>query len=1036
LLAITVAVQADNPGQSGTTLTATKSATGHWTRTFRWTIDKSVSPDTLDLFVGESGEVQYTVTVTKDSGTDAAYVDGEICVTNGGSFATENLSIIDEVQYKVGGGQFQQLTTLAVDLSAKPVLAPGDSYCYPYRVDFTPAAGASYKNVAHVTITNHAGHLPGGNQCPGPDLCPFGPDPAADFSLPGTPTLVNDSINVDDSVAGFVGAFSGSGSTQYSHTFTCNGDRGPHQNIATIRETGQSDDAWVKVNCYEPAVSKTAGGRYDERHEWDITKSVDPTDQSAFAGETVGYEWTVTVTEHVFEENFGVTGGISVTNPHPSADMVVSLSDVLSDGTGATITGCNTPYSAGLLTVPAHSTATCGYSAAPGGHTATGNTATVTLNGYSFPASAEIVWAANVINGSATVSDNQNPGFPLTISDGGTWTYAERYTCSSNPQDYTGGSYTFPESNIARVAYGNTVKEAPASTAVRCYAPVVVKTAAGTYDERHDWDIDKVVSPTDQSAFAGATVGYKWQVTLTETVTEEHFNVSGTITVKNPNPDSAMTVSLSDILNDGTTGTITADADCAWDGTSLVVPAGGTATCDYSADPNDRSALSNRATATLNDIAFNAAADVTWTANVINPTVTVKDNQNPDFPQTVSDGATWTYGEEYVCSRDTADYGDDGTYDFSEHNTATVSAGDTVLDSASADTTVHCYTLLVSKTARTSYTRTWTWNIVKKADQTSLTLAKGQPWILNYSVTVSGSSVDSDHTVSGIITISNPNLASPVVVPVNDSLSGAVVDCGGGSTIATIPAGGSAECSYSAGVGGAASGTNTASVTLNAVTSSGSADYSFGAPGSEIDECVTVSDTYQGSPVTGQLCGSGGSFSQTFDYQRTISFSECGDYTVDNTATFTANDTSATGSAAWTVNVHVPCGGCTLTVGYWKTHSLRGPAPYDDTWALVGGVDATFLWGKSYYTVLWTAPAGNAWYILAHQYIAAYMNSLNGADTTAINTQLAQAYALLSATDPASMSKVKGSVKAQFTSLAATLDSYNNGLIGPGHCSE
>ena len=28
--------------------------------------------------------------------------------------------------------------------------------------------------------------------------------------------------------------------------------------------------------------------------------------------------------------------------------------------------------------------------------------------------------------------------------------------------------------------------------------------------------------------------------------------------------------------------------------------------------------------------------------------------------------------------------------------------------------------------------------------------------------------------------------------------------------------------------------------------------------------------------------------------------------------------------------------GCTYTLGYWKTHSDRGPAPYDNGWKNVG----------------------------------------------------------------------------------------------------
>jgi len=82
----------------------------------------------------------------------------------------------------------------------------------------------------------------------------------------------------------------------------------------------------------------------------------------------------------------------------------------------------------------------------------------------------------------------------------------------------------------------------------------------------------------------------------------------------------------------------------------------------------------------------------------------------------------------------------------------------------------------------------------------------------------------------------------------------------------------------------------------------------------------------------------------------------------------------------------VPCGGdgCTLTPGYWKTHSAYGPAPYDPTWALIGEDTPFFLSGISYYEALWTEPkGGNAYYILAPAYIAARLNVLNGASIPA-----------------------------------------------------
>lgn len=128
--------------------------------------------------------------------------------------------------------------------------------------------------------------------------------------------------------------------------------------------------------------------------------------------------------------------------------------------------------------------------------------------------------------------------------------------------------------------------------------------------------------------------------------------------------------------------------------------------------------------------------------------------------------------------------------------------------------------------------------------------------------------------------------------------------------------------------------------------------------------------------------------------------------------------------------------GCTATLGYWKTHSEKGPAPYDATWAqLPDGADTPlFDSGKSWYEAFWTPPkGGNAYWILAHQYMAAHLNSLAGADTGAVADALAEAAALLDAYDT-DTGAITGSLRNRFTALASLLDAYNNGDIGPGHC--
>ncbi len=133
-----------------------------------------------------------------------------------------------------------------------------------------------------------------------------------------------------------------------------------------------------------------------------------------------------------------------------------------------------------------------------------------------------------------------------------------------------------------------------------------------------------------------------------------------------------------------------------------------------------------------------------------------------------------------------------------------------------------------------------------------------------------------------------------------------------------------------------------------------------------------------------------------------------------------------------------PSGGCTLTPGYWKTHSQYGPAPYNDTWAIIGENTTFFLSGQSYFDVLNTSPAGNAYYILSFQYIAAQLNFLNGADPTDAQDAFDQATTLFNTYTPAQIGALKGSnaTRQLFISLGTTLDNYNNGLIGPGHCDD
>jgi len=130
---------------------------------------------------------------------------------------------------------------------------------------------------------------------------------------------------------------------------------------------------------------------------------------------------------------------------------------------------------------------------------------------------------------------------------------------------------------------------------------------------------------------------------------------------------------------------------------------------------------------------------------------------------------------------------------------------------------------------------------------------------------------------------------------------------------------------------------------------------------------------------------------------------------------------------------------CTLTQGYWKTHSEYGPAPYDDTWDAKDGGDAEFFeTGFSYYEILITPPkGGNAYIQLAHQWIAAELNQIGGASIPSdVLDAFNQAEGLLIQYENEVSIPKRSADRDLAIDLAGLLDDYNNGLVGPGHCPD
>jgi hypothetical protein len=176
-------------GQNGTTLSATVTAAGFMEhhQIYDWTLTKTMMPSTIEVDRNQVGQVNAVLTATRQLTTeyDVYGVAGTVTVLNGGAVATQNLQVTVVVQYKVGSGQFQDLSTSTTTLTLPGELQAGQTGTYEYRIDYTPIANVQYKVVAYITITNHSGHL----------ATVFGPEPKADYTLPTSPTST---IKVDD----------------------------------------------------------------------------------------------------------------------------------------------------------------------------------------------------------------------------------------------------------------------------------------------------------------------------------------------------------------------------------------------------------------------------------------------------------------------------------------------------------------------------------------------------------------------------------------------------------------------------------------------------------------------------------------------------------------------------------------------------------------------------------------------------------------------------------------------------------------------
>jgi len=580
----------------------------------------------------------------------------------------------------------------------------------------------------------------------------------------------------------------------------------------------------------------------------------------------------------------------------------------------------------------------------------------------------------------------------------------------------------------------------------------VTKDTNTSFKRTNDWKIDKSVSPDEWDLFKGDSGTSGYTVSVDKTVTESDYKVSGTISVYNPAPFAANITDVSDVVS----GVGAAAVDCGGS-FPITLASKDTLECSYSGDLPDKADRTNTATATTDtdklgdgtgtaDVDFDNA-DVT----VVGPaSVTVDDSYAGDLGSFSDDGSQ-QYERTFKCDED------EGTH----NNTATINETG---QSASASVKVNCYDLNVANDANTSFKRTWTWTIDKSADQDQLTLSLGQEFLVNYEVKVDTSNEDSDHAVSGKITVHNPAPMDATLNSVSDVVSPSIaanVDCGV-SFPYTLASEDTLECTYNASLPDGSQRTNTATATLRnydydsagQATADGTTDFSgtanvdfSNATVDEIDESIDVTDSLQGALGTVNASQT----PKTFQYSRNVgAYQECGDYTVDNTASFVTNDTGTTGDDNWTIEINVPCTGCTLTIGYWKTHAdpastrmnpdytlqLLAQQPDGTIWlGTPNGAKSVAVTSANVVSIL-KFDGSNGIKKLQAQLLGAKLNIANGADPSAVQSTIDAADLFLAQHGANSWENLSKAQKNNVLSWMNTLDQYNNGLVGPGHCSE
>ena len=171
----------------GVNLTALKTATGSFTRTFSWRLEKSVVGESAKTTTANTATFNYAVTATKSAGVDSGFVvSGQVQVFNANDSVVTGVAVTDAIG----------ATVCTVTGGATTIVAGGSAtFDYTCNLPNTTTAQTTGTNVATITWDKSSINSPLGSTTA-----------SAPFDFSAAPTLVKNCTTVTDSITGTAGS--------------------------------------------------------------------------------------------------------------------------------------------------------------------------------------------------------------------------------------------------------------------------------------------------------------------------------------------------------------------------------------------------------------------------------------------------------------------------------------------------------------------------------------------------------------------------------------------------------------------------------------------------------------------------------------------------------------------------------------------------------------------------------------------------------------------------------------------------------------